>query len=97
VGEEQPLPPQGACLLGSFNLVKYIENTEFNLDQYKRDIHTVVRAMDNVIDRTIYPLPEQQAEAKAKRRMGLGVTAMANAGEMLGLPYASAQLMTSPG
>ena len=88
---EQPLPPQGACLLGSFNLVKYIENTEFNLDQYKRDIHTVVRAMDNVIDRTIYPLPEQQAEAKAKRRMGLGVTAMANAGEMLGLPYASAQ------
>jgi len=88
---EQPLPPQGACLLGSFNLVKYIENTEFNLDQYKRDIHTVVRAMDNVIDRTIYPLPEQQAEAKAKRRMGLGVTALANAGEMLGLPYASAQ------
>ena len=88
---EQPLPPQGACLLGSFNLVKYIENTEFNLDQYKRDIHTVVRAMDNVIDRTIYPLPEQQAEAKAKRRMGLGVTAMANAGEMLGLPYASTQ------
>ena len=88
---EQPLPPQGACLLGSFNLVKYIENTEFNLDQYKRDIHTVVRAMDNVIDRTIYPLPEQQAEARAKRRMGLGVTAMANAGEMLGLPYASAQ------
>ena len=88
---EQPLPPHGACLLGSFNLVKYIENTEFNLDQYKRDIHTVVRAMDNVIDRTIYPLPEQEAEAKAKRRMGLGVTAMANAGEMLGLPYASAQ------
>lgn len=88
---EQPLPPQGACLLGSFNLVKYIENTEFNLDQYKRDIHTVVRAMDNVIDRTIYPLPEQQAEAKAKRRMGLGVTSLANAGEMLGLPYASAQ------
>lgn len=87
---EQPLPPQGACLLGSFNLVKYIENTEFNLDQYKRDIHTVVRAMDNVIDRTIYPLPEQQAEAKAKRRMGLGVTSLANAGEMLGLPYASA-------
>lgn len=90
---EQPLPPQGACLLGSFNLVKYLDNSAgnytFNFTQFKKDIPHVVRAMDNVVDRTIYPLKEQSDEAKDKRRMGLGVTALANAGELLGYPYAS--------
>ena len=90
---EQPLPPQGACLLGSFNLVKYLDksagNYTFNFTQFKKDIPHVVRAMDNIIDRTIYPLKEQSDEAKDKRRMGLGVTALANAGELLGYPYAS--------
>ena len=90
---EQPLPPFGACLLGSFNLVKYVVNGDFDYNQFVGDIKTVVRAMDNVIDRTIYPLPEQEAEAKAKRRMGLGVTGLANAGEMLGYPYASERFM----
>jgi len=50
--------------------------------------------MDNVVDRTIYPLKAQEDEAKNKRRMGLGVTGMANAGEMLGYPYASKEFMT---
>lgn len=90
---EQPLPPQGACLLGSFNLVKYLDKSAgkytFNFTQFKKDIPHVVRAMDNIIDRTIYPLKEQSDEAKDKRRMGLGVTALANAGELLGYPYAS--------
>jgi len=90
---EQPLPPQGACLLGSFNLVRYLDksagNYTFNFTQFKKDIPHVVRAMDNIIDRTIYPLKEQSDEAKDKRRMGLGVTALANAGELLGYPYAS--------
>lgn len=92
---EQPLPPFGACLLGSFNLVKYVDVAQktFDYDQYQYDIRTVVRAMDNVIDRTIYPLPEQEAEAKAKRRMGLGITGLANAGEMMGFPYASPEFM----
>jgi len=90
---EQPLPPFGACLLGSFNLVKYVVNGDFDYNQFVGDIRTVVRAMDNVIDRTIYPLPEQEAEAKSKRRMGLGVTGLANAGEMLGYPYASERFM----
>ena len=94
---EQPLPPYGACLLGSFNLVKYIDDpvemTTFNFQQFKKDIQDVVRAMDNVIDRTIYPLKQQSDEAKDKRRMGLGVTGLANAGEMLGLPYASDKFM----
>ena len=99
---EQPLPPYGACLLGSFNLTKYVEekmvNREsintFNFPQFKEDIHHVVRAMDNVIDRTIYPLKQQADEAKDKRRMGLGVTGLANAGEIMGFPYASEEFMT---
>lgn len=90
---EQPLPPYGACLLGSFNLTKYVDDKSFDWDQFKADIHTVVRAMDNVVDRTIYPLPEQKSEAENKRRMGLGVTGMANAGELLGFPYATPTFM----
>jgi ribonucleoside-diphosphate reductase alpha chain len=93
---EQPLPPYGACLLGSFNMVKYIKFREggkpvFDLEGFITDIPTVVRAMDNVIDRTVYPLPQQEREAKAKRRMGLGVTGMANALEVLGHSYGSPQ------
>jgi len=94
---EQPLPAYGACLLGSFNLTKYLEKEKdkyvFNFKQFKSDIKPVVQAMDNVVDRTIYPLKAQEDEAKNKRRMGLGVTGMANAGEMLGYPYASKEFM----
>lgn len=91
---EQPLPPNGACLLGSFNAVRYVRtdangNRYFDWDQFRADIPPVVRAMDNVVDRAIYPLPEQEAEAKSKRRMGLGFTGLANAGEALGHPYGS--------
>ena len=90
---EQPLPPYGACLLGSFNLTKYVGAGAFDYGLFTGDIHHVVRAMDNVIDRTIYPLEEQEKEAKNKRRMGLGVTGLANAGEMCGMPYASEEFM----
>jgi ribonucleoside-diphosphate reductase alpha chain len=90
---EQPLPPFGACLLGSFNLVQYLRfdfaGWAFDWDQLAADIPHVVRAMDNVVDRARYPLPEQEAEAKAKRRMGLGVTGLANAFEAMGHPYGS--------
>lgn len=90
---EQPLPPFGACLLGSFNLVQYICKTEygycFDYAQFIEDIPAVVRAMDNVVDRARYPLPQQEAEAKSKRRMGLGITGLANAAEALGFPYGS--------
>lgn len=91
---EQPLPPNGACLLGSFNLVRYLkEHSEggwtFDYDQLRADIPHVVRAMDNVVDRATYPLYEQEKEAKAKRRMGLGVTGLANTLEALGAPYGS--------
>ncbi len=89
---EQPLPPFGACLLGSFNLTKYViedeyDHNTFDYAQMSADIKEVVRAMDNVVDRTIYPLKEQEDEARNKRRMGLGVTGLANAGEMLGYLY----------
>ena len=94
---EQPLPPYGACLLGSFNLTKYVTGGAFDFGLFTGDIHNVVRAMDNVIDRTIYPLPEQETEAKQKRRMGLGITGLANAGEMCGMPYASKKFMKFAG
>ena len=92
---EQPLPAYGACLLGSFNLTKYVNLDEkgFDYDRFKQDIRVVVRAMDNVIDRTIYPLPKQEQQAKATRRMGLGVTGLANAAEMMGMPYATDEFM----
>lgn len=94
---EQPLPPFGACLLGSFNLTRYLEKSfakdggwNFLWEKYAADIAPVVQAMDNVVDRARYPLPQQELEAKNKRRMGLGVTGLANAGEALGHPYGSA-------
>lgn len=90
---EQPLPPYGACLLGSFNLTQYIVKHDgkyvFNMNMLKNDIPHVVRAMDNVVDRATYPLPEQEQEAKNKRRMGLGVTGVANAIEAMGFEYGS--------
>ena len=90
---EQPLPPYGACLLGSFNLTQYIVKHDgkyvFNMNMLKNDIPHVVRAMDNVVDRATYPLPQQEEEAKNKRRMGLGVTGVANAIEAMGFEYGS--------
>lgn len=103
---EQPLPPYGACLLGSFNLVKYVEvvpgvalmdpprqRFQFNWTRFVADIPAVVRAMDNVVDRAVYPLFEQEKEAHSKRRMGLGVTGLANAAEACGYAYGSAEFL----
>jgi ribonucleoside-diphosphate reductase alpha chain len=120
---EQPLPPHGCCLLGSYNLVKYLtprheslpsldesnpqivqlhkrahsrgapdgQQLVYDLDweYFDEAVEMSVRAYDNVIDRSSYPLPEQRAEEMAKRRMGIGPTAMANCLEIMGLPYAS--------
>lgn len=98
---EQPLPPYGACLLGSFNLVGYVEDglvgTLFNYEKFISDIPNVVRAMDNVIDRAMYPLDAQQQEAQNKRRMGLGITGLANAAEALGFPYGSPEFLAFEG
>lgn len=89
---EQPLPPNGACLLGSFNLTQYVrENGKrfFDLEAFRADIPVVVRAMDNVVDVALYPLDSQRVEAQSKRRMGLGITGTANAIESLGFSYGS--------
>jgi ribonucleoside-diphosphate reductase alpha chain len=92
---EQPLPPHGACLLASINLPKFlVPNTlqgtmEFDWDRLDKAIPALVRAMDNVVDKSLYPLPEQETEAKEKRRMGMGVTGLANCIEALGHPYGS--------
>jgi ribonucleoside-diphosphate reductase alpha chain len=81
---EQPLPPYGACLLGSINLSRLVDRPfeeDAGIDETKlADLAmTAVRLLDNVIDISRYPLPAQEAEAKAKRRIGLGVTGLADA------------------
>jgi len=90
---EQPLPPHGACLLGSFNLTQYIVKKEgeyvFDYDQFITDIPPIVRAMDNIHDISPFPLEAQRKESQDKRRMGLGITGLANAGEVLGYEYGS--------
>ena len=81
---EQPLPPYGACLLGSINLARLVKNpfgddTHLDLGELATLTRTAVRMMDNAIDVSRFPLPEQRAEAMAKRRIGLGVTGLADA------------------
>jgi len=98
---EQPLPPFGACLLGSFNLVKYLvlgdNGYAFDDKRFLADIPHVVRAMDNVVDKAVYPLYEQEKEAKNKRRMGLGVTGLANTLEAQGYAYGTPQFVKQMG
>ena len=93
---EQPLPPYGACLLGSINLARLVEDPFGKgaaIDQAALDdlVSTAVRMMDNVVDASRFPLPQQEAEAQAKRRIGLGVTGLADALLMVGLRYGSDQ------
>lgn len=89
---EQPLPPNGACLLGSFNLTRYVtKNKEFDYGLLAQDVTSVVRAMDNVVDEAVYPLEAHRQEALSKRRMGLGITGLANTGEYVAGPYGSAE------
>ena len=91
---EQPLPPYGACLLGSINLARLVKSPfegDAALDEAELTdlVATAVRMMDNVVDASRFPLDAQQQEAKAKRRIGLGVTGLADALLMLGLRYGS--------
>jgi ribonucleoside-diphosphate reductase alpha chain len=89
---EQPLPPYGACLLGSINLSRLVKdpfekNAQVDLDVLNELVATAVRMMDNVVDASNFPLPEQAIEAQNKRRIGLGVTGLADALLMTGLEY----------
>jgi ribonucleoside-diphosphate reductase alpha chain len=91
---EQPLPPYGACLLGSVNLARLVTNpftAQAELDPAALDdlVRLAIRMMDNVVDASRFPLPQQAEEAANKRRIGLGVTGLADALLMLGLKYGS--------
>jgi len=91
---EQPLPPYGACLLGSINLAKLVSTpfqTEAGLDVAELEslVAVSLRMLDNVIDVSQFPLPEQEREAKSKRRIGLGITGLADALAMCRVRYGS--------
>ena len=93
---EQPLPPYGACLLGSLNLARLVNEPFTNnahLDQTELGdlVETSVRFLDNVIDISNFPLPEQEHEAKSKRRIGLGITGLADALIMCGVRYGTTE------
>ena len=99
---EQPLPPYGACLLGSVNLAQMV------LSPFEEDAHvcgtalakivaTAIRMMDNVVDVSRFPLEQQAQEAAAKRRIGLGVTGLADALVMCGLRYGSGEAAAKTG
>ena len=89
---EQPLPPYGACLLGSINLARLVErpfsgDAAIDAGKLEARVATAVRLLDNVIDVSRCPLEAQRAEAIAKRRIGLGVTGLADALIFCGLDY----------
>jgi len=93
---EQPLPPYGACLLGSLNLAALVQrpfesDARLDLEALDRLTRIAVRMMDNAIDVSRFPLPAQTAEAKAKRRIGLGITGLADALILCGARYGSTQ------
>ena len=91
---EQPLPPYGACLLGSINLSRLVTTpfetgAEIDSAALTDLVATAVRMMDNVVDTSRFPLEAQAQEARNKRRIGLGVTGLADALLMVGLRYGS--------
>jgi ribonucleoside-diphosphate reductase alpha chain len=92
---EQPLPPYGACLLGSVNLAALVkepftDKAHIDAQELEDLARTAVRMMDNVTDVSRFPLPQQEDESQAKRRIGLGVTGLADALIMCQLRYGSA-------
>lgn len=91
---EQPLPAYGCCCLGSIDLTRFIDApftlaARFDFDAFARVVRPAVRMLDNVLDASVWPLSQQQSEAMAKRRIGLGFTGLGDALIMLGLRYDS--------
>jgi len=91
---EQPLPPYGCCCLGSVDLTHFVQrpfeaDAGFDEAGFTEVCAVATRMLDNVLDVTVWPLPQQQAEARAKRRVGLGFTGLGDALVMLGLRYDS--------
>ncbi|GHE81985.1 adenosylcobalamin-dependent ribonucleoside-diphosphate reductase [Thalassotalea profundi] len=93
---EQILPPYGACLLGSINLVKFVEapfttKVKFNWDKFKEVTKVFTRMLDNVVEINGLPLAEQQQEIESKRRHGMGYLGLGSALTLLKIPYNSPQ------
>ncbi|MDQ6956297.1 MAG: adenosylcobalamin-dependent ribonucleoside-diphosphate reductase, partial [Mariprofundaceae bacterium] len=93
---EQPLPPYGACLLGSINLTKFVKNAfteeaEFDWDTYREVITIFTRMLDNVVEINGLPLEKQRAELIAKRRHGMGYLGLGSTLTMMGCQYGSAK------
>jgi len=95
---EQPLPPYGCCDLGPIILTRFVRHAfgfdgiaAFDFEAFGKSVATQVRALDNVLDVTFWPLPQQREESAAKRRIGVGFTGMGNALTMLCLRYDSAE------
>ncbi|MEE4638894.1 MAG: adenosylcobalamin-dependent ribonucleoside-diphosphate reductase [Wenzhouxiangella sp.] len=89
---EQPLPPYGACLLGSVNLTRFVEDpftehAQFNWDEYRRTVKIFTRMLDNVVEVNGLPLPEQQREIQYKRRHGMGFLGLGSTLTMLRMRY----------
>ncbi|MDR0233395.1 MAG: adenosylcobalamin-dependent ribonucleoside-diphosphate reductase [Zoogloeaceae bacterium] len=89
---EQPLPPYGCCCLGSINLTLFVrhpfsEQADFDFEAFAEVVRVSTRMLDNVLDATHWPLPQQQQEAANKRRIGLGFTGLGDALVMLRLRY----------
>lgn len=89
---EIPLPPYGACNLGSLNLTAYVNNpftgsAGFDWERFRADVRLAVRLLDNVIDLSRFPLSAQQQQARATRRIGLGITGLADQLIMMGMRY----------
>jgi ribonucleoside-diphosphate reductase alpha chain len=89
---EQPLPPYGCCCLGSINLTRFVVDpfgagASFDFAKFASVVKVSIRALDNVLDATLWPLQEQAKEAANKRRVGLGFTGLGNTLTMLNLRY----------
>ncbi|WP_420813976.1 adenosylcobalamin-dependent ribonucleoside-diphosphate reductase [Mariprofundus erugo] len=91
---EQPLPPYGACLLGSINLTRFVrdpftDKARFDWDTYREVVAVFTRMLDNVVEINGLPLPQQRAEIMRKRRHGMGFLGLGSALTMLRTPYGS--------
>ncbi|MDD9821914.1 MAG: adenosylcobalamin-dependent ribonucleoside-diphosphate reductase [Gammaproteobacteria bacterium] len=91
---EQPLPPYGACLLGSVNLTRFVDHpfttdARFDWEKYREVVAVFSRMLDNVVEVNELPLAQQRAEITAKRRHGMGFLGLGSALTLLGIKYGS--------
>jgi ribonucleoside-diphosphate reductase alpha chain len=86
---EIPLTVGEPCDLGALNLAAYVKDGAFQMEEFRKDVHTAIRFLDNVLDVNVFALKDNEEAAKSLRRLGLGVMGLADALIKMGLPYAS--------